>query len=236
MTWGFVGAAAVSAVGSVVQGQSQKKAAEKQAQAAQSELELQERLFDKQLALGEDYRKFGEQYLPMLGEAMQPINREQELAAFYAGPEYQMMSGQARNQQLAAAEATGGLGSTSTQNTLGSISPQLGMQHLAMREGQQADLFNRLLSGVNIGLSGAGMQQQAMGAYGTQAGNIMSNSAAQQAAATLAQGQNWSNMISNLGGVGLAWGMQNTPTSTVSPPSSGYGQYQNPAYQNPPRN
>ena len=120
-----------------------------------------------------------------------------------------MMNDQARNQQLAASEATGGLGSTSTGNALGAIAPQLGQNYLAMREGQQADLFNRLLSGVNIGLSGAGMQQQAAGAYGSQAGNIMSQNAAQQAQAQLANAQLWGNTIGSLGG--LAYQGFNTP-------------------------
>ena len=201
MAWAFVAAGAASIIGGVVQGSAQKKAAKQQAQSAQSELELQKQMFDEQMALGDPYRKFGEQYLPMLGEAMQPIDRQAELGDYYQSPEYTMMNQQARNQQLAASEATGGLGSTSTGNALGAIAPQLGQNYLAMREGQQADLYNRLLGGVNIGLSGAGMQQNAAGQYGSNAGNIMAQNSMNQANATLAQGQMWGDTIGSLGGI-----------------------------------
>ena len=162
---------------------------------------LQKQMFDEQVSMGAPYREFGEQYLPMLGEAMQPIDRQAELGAYYQSPEYTMMNQQARNQQLAASEATGGLGSTSTGNALGAIAPQLGQSYLAMREGQQSDLFNRLMGGVNIGLSGAGMQQNAAGQYGSNAGNIMEQNSMNQANATLAQGQMWGDTIGSLGGI-----------------------------------
>ena len=213
MSWGLVAVAGATLVGSAVSSSAQSDAADSQAKSAQSELELQRQMFDEQMALGQPYREFGEQYLPMLGEAMTPIDRQAELGAYYQSPEYAMMNEQARNQQLAASEATGGLGSTSTGNALGAIAPQLGQQHLAMREGQQSDLFNRLLSGVNIGLSGAGMQQQAAGTYGSQAGNIMAQNSMNQANASLAQGQLWGNTIGSLGG--LAYQGFNQPSGAV---------------------
>lgn len=209
MTWGFVAVAGATLVGGAISSNAQKSAANKQAKAAQSELELQRQMFDEQMAMGQPYREFGEQYLPMLGQAMQPIDRQAELSAYYQSPEFSMMSNQARNQQLAASEATGGLGSTSTGNALASIAPQLGQNYLAMREGQQADLFNRLLGGVNIGLSGAGMQQQASGQFGTQAGNIMSQNAAQQAMAQMGMANTWGQTIGGLGG--LAYNYFNQP-------------------------
>lgn len=211
MTWGFVAVAGATVISGAMSSNAQSKAADKQAKAAQSELELKRQMFDEQMAMGAPYRQFGEQYLPMLGDAMQPINREAELAAYYQSPEFSMMSDVARNQQLAASEATGGLGATSTGNALASIAPQLGQNYLAMREGQQADLFNRLLGGVNIGLSGAGMQQQAAGQFGSQAGDVMSRNAAQQAMASLGQAQTWSNTMGNLSG--LAFNYFNQPTT-----------------------
>lgn len=198
--------AAVGGIGSAAIGsRAQDKAAETMQQGTDANIALQREMFEKQLALGEPYRQFGEQFLPMLGDAMQPINRQAELDAYYSSPEFSMMSEQARRQQLAASEATGGLGSTSTQNTLGAIAPQLGQQFLAMREGQQADLFNRLMGGVNVGLSGAGMQQQAAGQFGSNAGNIMATNAANQAQATLGKGQLFSDAFSGLAGMGTQY-------------------------------
>ena len=201
MVWVGVGTAVASVGSAVIGSQAKKKAAKGQQQSAANELELQKQMFDEQMALGDPYRKFGEQYLPMLGEAMQPIDRQAELGDYYQSPEYTMMNQQARNQQLAASEATGGLGSTSTGNALGAIAPQLGQNYLSMREGQQADLYNRLLGGVNIGLSGAGMQQNAAGQYGSNAGNIMAQNSMNQANSTLAQGQMWGDTIGSLGGI-----------------------------------
>ena len=187
----------------LISSRAMKKADKTQQRNADANIALQKEMYEKQLALGEPYRQFGEQYLPMLGDAMQPINREIELSAYYSSPEYAMMSDQARNQQLASSEATGGLGSTSTSNTLGAIAPQLGQQYLAMREGQQTDLYNRLMGGVNVGLSGTGIQHQATGQFGSNAGNIMSQSSANKAQSQLAQGQLWSNTLSGLGGMSM---------------------------------
>lgn len=212
MSWGLVAVAGATLVGGAMSSSAQKGAAKDQARAAQSELELKRQMFDEQMALGEPYRQFGEQYLPMLGQAMQPIDRRAELGAYYQSPEFAMMSGQARNQQLAASEAAGGLGSTSTGNALAAIAPQLGQQYLAGRYAEQGDLFNRLMGGVNIGLSGAGMQQQAAGQFGSQAGDVMSRNAAQQAMAQLGQAQTWGNTIGSLGG--LAYNYFNQPVTT----------------------
>lgn len=207
MVWIGVGTA-VAGVGSAIIGaDAQGDALDAQERAAQSDLELKKQMFDEQIAMGQPYREFGEQYLPMLGEAMTPIDRQAELGAYYQSPEYAMMNDQARNQQLASSEATGGLGSTSTGNALGAIAPQLGQNYLAMREGQQADLFNRLLSGVSIGLSGAGMQQQAASNYGTQAGNIMQNLGAAQGNAGMASANMWGNALGSVAGAAANYGM-----------------------------
>ena len=55
----------------------------------------------------------------------------QALNQYYNSQQYKDLAGQARYQSLAAAEATGGLGSTATSNQLATIAPTLGQQWLS---------------------------------------------------------------------------------------------------------
>ncbi len=179
----FVGDAIGSVVGGIT---GSNKAAEAQKDAASQSAALSKEQFEaiqKNLA---PFLQFGTSQLQGLGGLMQPLNRQQELAQFYQSPEFAMQSQQARGQQLAAAEATGGLGSTSTGNALASIAPQLGMGYLGQREAQQADLFNRLMAGAGMGLNAASMQGQASQNYVSQASNAFGQYGAAQAGKHLA--------------------------------------------------
>ena len=157
------------------------KAAEAQTNAANQGAALSKEQFEaiqKNLA---PFLQFGTNQLQGLQGVMQPLNRQQELAQFYQSPEFALQSRQARGQQLAAAEATGGLGSTSTGNALASIAPTLGMSYLGQREAQQADLFNRLMAGAGMGLNAASMQGTAGQNYVSQASNAFNQAGAAQA-------------------------------------------------------
>ena len=192
---GWVGLAA-TAVSAVASSSASKKASKTQAQAAEAGQRLSQEQFEaiqKNLA---PFLEFGSAQLPGLQGLMQPLNRQDELAAYYESPEFSMMSRQARGQQLAASEATGGLGSTSTSNARASIAPQLGMSYLGQRESQQADLFNRLMSGAGMGLNAAAMTGQAGQQYASQAANALNQAGAARAGGQLAMG----NMIGNIAG------------------------------------
>jgi len=103
------------------------------------------------------------------GIAGQPIDRNQSLAEYFASPEYNMMSSQARTQGLNAVEATGGLGSTATGNMLASIAPTLGQNYLADMTNQQQNMYGQLM-----GLSGFGAEAaNALGNYAIGQGNNM---------------------------------------------------------------
>lgn len=105
------------------------------------------------------------------------------LGNYYNSKEFQQMSSQARNQQLASAEATGGLGSTSTGNALATIAPQLGQQAYQQQLQNQTNLF--------------GMAQGAQQNYLQSLGNLTGMgqaAAANQAAA----GQSYANNIGQL--------------------------------------
>jgi hypothetical protein len=176
----FVGDAIGSFVGGIT---GANKAADAQTNAANQSAALSKEQFEsiqKNLA---PFLQFGTSQLQGLGGLMQPLNRQQELSQFYSGPEFAMQSQQARGQQLAAAEATGGLGATSTGNALASIAPQLGMNYLGQREAQQADLFNRLMAGAGMGLNAAAQQGQAGQNYVSQASNAFNQAGAARAGA-----------------------------------------------------
>ena len=157
------------------------QAAEAQTNAANQSAAISQEQFEaiqKNLA---PFLQFGTNQLQGLQGVMQPLNRQEELATYYSSPEFALQSRQARGQQLAAAEATGGLGSTSTGNALASIAPTLGMSYLGQREAQQADLFNRLMAGASMGLNAASMQGTAGQNYVSQASNAFNQAAAAQA-------------------------------------------------------
>ncbi|NBV59439.1 MAG: DNA transfer protein [Synechococcaceae bacterium WB4_2_0811] len=196
----FVGDAIGSVIGGIT---GSNNAAEAQKDAANQSAALSREQFEaiqKNLA---PFLQFGTSQLQGLGGLMQPLNRQQELEQFYQSPEFAMQSRQARGQQLAAAEATGGLGSTSTGNALASIAPQLGMGYLGQREAQQADLFNRLMAGAGMGLNAAAQQGQAGQNYVSQASNSFSQYGAAQAGKSLAP----FNTLMQVGGMALGGGL-----------------------------
>jgi len=100
-------------------------AADAQVEAAEKSAELQKQMYDQTRADLMPYMNFGKTMLPNVMEAMQPVNRTQALGEYFNSPEYALLSNQAANQNLAASEAMGGMGATSTSNALASIAPQL---------------------------------------------------------------------------------------------------------------
>lgn len=174
----FVGDAIGSVVGGIT---GSNKAADAQINAANQSAALSKEQFDIIQHNLAPFLQFGTGQLQGLAGLMQPLDRQGELASYYNSPEFAIQSRQARGQQLAAAEATGGLGSTSTGNALASIAPQLGMSYLGQREAQQADLFNRLFAGAGMGLNAATQQGQAGQNYVSQASNAFGQSGAAQA-------------------------------------------------------
>ncbi len=146
------------------------KAARSQKQAAQAQIDSSERALERQLELLAPFRELGVEALPGLLGLSTPEGQAQYYQDYYQSPQFAAQSSAARNQQLAAAEATGGLMGSSTANNLARISPTLGLNALQ----NQQNLYGQL---ANIGLSGAGSQagfvgqqtlaeQQALGQIG----------------------------------------------------------------------
>jgi hypothetical protein len=166
---GGVFKAAGNTVGNLLGGIGAYNGAKEEGRYADRAMDLQWEMYQKQMDLAKPFYEAGIGGLQSLqGIAGKPLNREAELAQYYSSPEFSMQSQQARGQQLAASEAMGGLGSTSTGNAIAAIAPQLGQGYLGQRQAQQADLFNQLMGMTNIGLQGMGAQSAAAGQHGSQ--------------------------------------------------------------------
>ncbi|HDU4198832.1 packaged DNA stabilization gp4 family protein [Escherichia coli] len=113
----------------------------------------------------------------------------QALNQYYNSQQYKDLAGQARYQSLAAAEATGGLGSTATGNQLATIAPTLGQQWLS---GQMNNYQNL----ANVGLGALQGQANAGQTYA----NNMSQISQQSAALAAANANRPSAMQSAIGG------------------------------------
>lgn len=111
--------------------------------------------------------------------------QQSALNDYYNSGQYAGLANQARYQQLAGAEATGGLGSTATSNGLATIAPMLGQEWLT---GQMNNYQNL----ANIGLGALQGQANAGQSYANNTGQLLQ----QQAGAAAANG----NQPSKFGG------------------------------------
>lgn len=156
-------------------GKGGNKAASKQAdaqlQAQREALQLQEKMWNQTMQNLAPYMGVGPSALQGMSYLTSPGGRQDFLSNYYNSGEFKDASQQARNQQLAAAEATGGLGSSATSNALASIAPQLGQQALAGQYGMLGDLMQTGMSAAtgqaNMGNNYANTMsqlQQGMGA------------------------------------------------------------------------
>lgn len=116
------------------------------------------------------------------------------LSNYYNSTEFNQLASQARNQQLASAEATGGLGSTSTNNALAAIAPQLGQQAyqqqlqnqsnlFSLAQGSQQNYLQSLGNLVGFGQSAAANQASAGQSYANNTGQLLQGLGSIQAGA-----------------------------------------------------
>ncbi|HBA7870382.1 TPA: hypothetical protein J1Z54_004374, partial [Escherichia coli] len=116
-----------------------------------------------------------EQYVNQLQNLSSLEGQGQALNQYYNSQQYKDLAGQARYQSLAAAEATGGLGSTATSNQLATIAPTLGQSWLS----NQMSNYNNL---ANVGLGALQGQANAGQTYANNMSSIAQQSAALAAA------------------------------------------------------
>ena len=114
-------------------------------------------------------------YINQLQNLSSPEGQAQALNGYYNSQQFNDYSNQARYQNLAAAEAMGGLGSTATSNSLASIAPALGESWL----NGQMNNYNNL---ANIGLGALQGQANAGQTFANNAGQLAQQNAALAAA------------------------------------------------------
>lgn len=121
------------------------------------------------------FTPLAEQYVNQLQNLSSLEGQGQALNQYYNSQQYKDLAGQARYQSLAAAEATGGLGSTATSNQLATIAPTLGQSWLS----NQMSNYNNL---ANVGLGALQGQANAGQTYANNMSQILQQSAALAAA------------------------------------------------------
>lgn len=156
-----------------------------QAQATQNGIDLQREMWQTNLQNLAPFTPLAQQFVQQLQGLSTLQGQQSALNDYYGSQQYKDMAGQLRYQALNSAEATGGLGSTATTNSLATIAPTLGQNWLS---GQMNNYQNL----ANIGLGALTGQANAGQSYA----NNMSQLYQQQANAAAAGG----NQQSKLGG------------------------------------
>lgn len=159
--------------------------AKAQAKATQQGINLQREMWQTNMQNLAPFTPLAQQYVQQLQGLSTLGGQNAALNDYYGSDQYKGLADQMRYQALNAAEATGGLGSTATTNSLASIAPQLGQNWLS---GQMNNYQNL----ANIGLGALTGQSNAGQSYA----NNMSQLYQQQANAAAAGG----NQQSKLGG------------------------------------
>lgn len=126
-----------------------------QAKAQQQAIDLQRDQWNTVMNNLKPYTEVGLPALQQLQGLMTLGGQNSALNDYYNSEQYKGLAGQLRYQALNAAEATGGLGSTATVNSMATIAPQLGQNWL---QGQMQNYGNLLGIGMNAasGQAGAG--------------------------------------------------------------------------------
>ncbi|HAW8098470.1 TPA: DNA transfer protein [Escherichia coli] len=162
-----------------------------QARTTEKGIELQREMWQTNMQNLAPFTPLAQQYVSELQNLSSLQGQGQALNQYYNSQQYKDLAGQARYQSLAAAEATGGLGSTATGNQLAAIAPTLGQNWLS----GQMNNYNNL---ANIGLGALTGQANAGQTYANNASQLYQ----QQAAAVAANANRPSTGQKLIGGIG----------------------------------
>lgn len=187
-------AAAAAVVGAGVSAYSSNKASKQQAASQQDSMAAQERMFERGLEETAPFREAGIGQLEGYQNLLTGEGRGEFLQDYYKSPEYLAQQQQATEATLRAQSAQGGLRGGSTYSALENIAPQLGQQALGSQMQNQMGLIN-----IGQGLSGQASQQANV--LGQSLGQGHQNIGAYQAGNTMAQGQQYSNLLGGLAGL-----------------------------------
>ncbi|MGO2336973.1 DNA transfer protein [Providencia sp.] len=186
-----------------------------QAQATKYAADLQNQQFERVMNGLDPFTPLAGQYINKLQNLASPEGQAQALNGYYNSQQFNDYANQARYQNLAGAEAMGGLGSTATSNSLASIAPMLGENWL----GGQMNNYNNL---ANIGLGALQGQANAGQNYANNAGQLSQQSAA-LAAANANRPSGFQNAISGAAGGAMMGGGLATLLGTSTPWGAGIG-------------
>lgn len=160
-----------------------------QADATKKGIELQKEMWQTNMQNLAPFTPLAQQYISQLQGLSTLQGQQSALNDYYNSQQYKDMAGQLRYQALNSAEATGGLGSTATTNSLATIAPTLGQNWLS---GQMNNYQNL----ANIGLGALTGQATAGQNYANNASQLWQ----QQANAAAASSNRPSGVQSALGG------------------------------------
>ena len=163
--------------------------AKAQAKATQQGIDLQRQMWQTNMQNLAPFTPLAKQYIQQLQGLSTLQGQNSALNDYYKSDQYKGLADQMRYQALNAAEATGGLGSTATTNSLATIAPQLGQNWLS---GQMNNYQNL----ANIGLGALTGQANAGQSYANNASQLYQ----QQANAAAANANRPSGLQSALGG------------------------------------
>lgn len=160
-----------------------------QANATQKGIDLQRQMWQTNMKNLAPFTPLAKQYVQQLQGLSTLQGQNSALNDYYKSDQYKGLADQMRYQALNAAEATGGLGSTATTNSLATIAPQLGQNWLS---GQMNNYQNL----ANIGLGALTGQANSGQSYANNASQLYQ----QQANAAAANANRPSGLQSALGG------------------------------------
>lgn len=146
-----------------------------QADATNRGIDLQREMWQTNMQNLAPFTPLAQQYVGQLQGLSSLQGQQQALGDYYNSGQFKDMANQARYQQLASAEATGGLGSTATSNGLATIAPMLGQNWLT---GQMNNYQNL----ANIGLGALQGQANAGQSYANNTGQLLQQQAGMAAA------------------------------------------------------
>ncbi|MBH2985575.1 DNA transfer protein [Serratia marcescens] len=146
-----------------------------QADATKQATALQREMWQTNMQNLAPFTPLAQQYIGQLQNLSSLGGQQSALNDYYNSGQFKDLASQARYQQLAAAEATGGLGSTATSNGLASITPLLGQNWLT---GQMNNYQNL----ANIGLGALQGQANAGQSYANNTGQLLQQNATLAAA------------------------------------------------------
>ncbi|EIT2340006.1 DNA transfer protein [Salmonella enterica] len=196
-------------------GGSSSSGAKEAAKATQYAADLQNEQFNRIMDNLAPFTPLAQQYIGQLQGLSTLDGQQSALDGFYNSGQYKDLANQARYQNLNAAEATGGLGTTATSNQLASIAPTLGQTWLS---GQMQNANNL----ANIGLGALQGQANAGQNYANNMGKLSQQNAALAAANANRPSALQQGISGALGGGALGYGIAGA-LGTSTPWGAGIG-------------